>query len=41
MRPSFMCEGDRKIFSGRTREELTTFFSPGISDVRSGHSLFT
>jgi len=31
----------RKIFSGRTRGRLTTFFSLGVSDVRLDHSLFT
>ena len=38
MRPSFMCKGGRKIFSGRTRGGITTFFSPGVSDVRLDHS---
>ena len=28
-------------FSGRTRGGLMTFFSPGVTDVRLGHSLFT
>ena len=41
MRPSFMCKGSRYIFSVRTRGGLTTFFSPGISDVRLSHSSFT
>jgi len=41
MRISFMCRGGRQIFSARTRGGLTTFFSPGVSDVRLGHSLFT
>jgi len=41
MGPSFMGKGGRKIFSGKTRGGLTTFFSPGVSDVRLGHSFFT
>ena len=41
MRPGFMCKGVRYIFSRRTRGGLTTFFSPGFSDVRLGHGLFT
>jgi hypothetical protein len=36
----FIYKGGRKNQSGRTREELTTFFSPGDSDVRLSHSLF-
>jgi len=36
-----MYNGGRKIFSGRTRGGLTTFFFPGVSDVHLGHSLFT
>jgi len=36
----FVQRGQKK-FSGRTRGGLITFFSPGVSDARLGHSLFT
>jgi len=41
MRTSFMCEGGRKIFSGRTIRGLKALFSHGVSEVLLGHSLFT
>jgi len=37
----FFVQGGKKNFSGRTRGGLMTFFSPGVGDVRLGHSLFT